>query len=205
MAVSVLIALVRHGLIRFWLSLTALCAVEVASSIALYAVHSHYAWYFYLYWAAAFLKSSIKLWLLCDILQSIPGTDFISKDVRLGILIAGIIMGLGAFAYAHHGSALWVKSDILGTVLLYERCISFFSLTFCVGLLTIVFLIGLGWESPGPGIVCGLGLQLGEATLRSIFLSQGHTARILSGYLDGLTHLVVLCLWFTTLSQKAEQ
>jgi hypothetical protein len=201
---AVLVALVRSR--APFPSLFALCSVQLLTSSTLFLIRSHYAAYFYTYWASAFLQSGLRLWLLIDVLRSIPGNSFIPRGFRQVVVIAGILIASGSAWVAHSGHVPWAMhlhskaGWMVDFVLINQQSVTFFCVTFCASLLTAVYLLGLRWSWQGASIACGLGLQLGGAALCSLLFSGDPHYRLTAQYLDGFTDIAVLILWYRGLT-----
>lgn len=193
-----------------WPSLLALCAFEATSSVLLFSIHHHYAAYFYIFWVSFCVKAAMRLWMLGDLVRSIPGASFIGVYARSLLLIAGTMMAVACALIVRDGGISWVATfrsssrfarELLGTAILSDRCVSFACLAFAAVVIAAIILIGLGWEREAATIACGLGLQLLGGALCSIFLSaQNHRVRGLADYLGNLFHLTVLAIWILALN-----
>jgi hypothetical protein len=203
-SLAVLIALVRSR--APFPSLFALCSVQLLTSSILFAVKVHYAEYFYIYWASTFLQSGIRLWLLCDVLRSIPGNSFIPRSFRLVVGITGVMIASGSAWVAHSGHVSWLPhlhskaGWIVDSVVINEQSVTFFCVTVCVSLLTAVYLLGLGWSRHGAFITCGLGLQMGVSALSSLLFAGSIPYRLTGQYLGGFTDIAVLIIWYRGLT-----
>lgn len=202
---ATLAVLLHQRLARAWPSVVTLLSLDLLLSVLLYFVRSHYAWYFYLFWGGSALRSMLSLWVMADTLRSIPGAGFIQTRARIVILSLTLAMAIGSGISAWGGQVGWVlelpnhgseAKLILQAILLYNRAVSFASLTLVVGVLGAVYLIGLGWDYAGATIASALGFQFTEVALRSVLFTESTGwLRLGADYLDGFTHLIVLAVW----------
>jgi hypothetical protein len=198
---AVIVALVWKRLIRAWPSLFALCTFQLLTTLVLFTVRHHYAWYFYTYWATSPIQSLLRLALLVEIIGCIPGTQFIARRFKWIVVSASSVIGLVAAVTVHTGHIAWIasspghKHQILESVLLFDRSISFFCLACCLLATTIVYLIGFGWDGCGPMIVSALAVQLTAFAFSSVLWSYFHQIKPYAEYFDEAVRIVVLCLW----------
>lgn len=176
--VVALLSIARSGMARRFPSLTFALIIELATDIFLDVLLHHptfYTAYFCTYWASVFLQSAIRLWVIADVVRSLPGIGFLPRSIYLFVGASGAAMAIASVAYSLHGSGLCpqmtnlsianaslrcldmcLRSNISAMVRLIDRCVCGGWLAFEIALLASIKALRLGWSRIGAHVANGI-------------------------------------------------
>lgn len=177
-----------------WPFLYSLAIFEILSEVILLNLtgHTHYAAYFYTYWASKIIRALLGLGLIFDIIRAIPGIGLAPRHLLIGFTAAAAAMTTGSAWLASSGGPQSFHFTMMALSL--DRCIAVTWATFSVSLFCAVGFCGLGW-TPTPLRVA--------ATFLVLTLISGANAYAMSAWLsiaykiDTFFSLCTVGVWIT--------
>lgn len=172
--ICVLASFWNKSLVARWPALFTSLALELAADLMLgflMYMHFPYATYFYVFWITSGIQSVVRLWIIGDIMRSFPGIDFLPGYVYQFVGIAGAVMAAASAIYCYHASPS-LGEELMGAVLILNRCICVAWLSFAVVVLASIKLINLGWSPNGARLGSGVFLRICAGAIASDLLAQ---------------------------------
>jgi hypothetical protein len=220
------ISVTRFGVMRRFPSLLFSLIIELATDVSLLILLHHprlYTAYFYTYWASVFLQSAMRLWIIADVVRSIPGIGFMPRSVYLFIGLSGATMAFASAMYCLHRSggpqlehclsasesirclAAWMRNDIASVVILIDRCVCIAWMAFSVSLLLCIKVLRLGWSPIGAHVANGITARICACFIVSRLIS-GHSAqaRHWANGFESLCSIAVFLFWFYQFSRPPQ-
>lgn len=198
---TVVVVILSRGAARRWPFLLALNVFDVLYSLVLFAILSHYATYFYIYWAGQGVRSLISIGLLHDVMKSLPALKFLPRRIGLAMsCFASVVTGGAVYlAYIHPSQTYRIVAEAL-TI---QQCATVAWAALAVCLLGCISFLGLGWGLEALNITSGFivsGLAaLIAAALTSSWPKQGHVIDLF----HICTDLLVLSYWIHSLCRPS--
>jgi hypothetical protein len=192
---SVLISLLRSGAMKRWPSIFTVCALNLVAYPVLLSLtgkgHS-YNTYFICYWALSAIQAALRLWIMADIVRSIPGISLVPAKSGLFFALLGIVLAIGTWATTFKDG---IAADRTAAIL-FDRCVNIALLTLMLAILAGIKTHRFGWERRSAYIAWGAFAHLVDKVAYSCVLSFGsHTWRIRANGLDSICYISVLIFW----------
>lgn len=202
---SVLACLLRSGSLRRWPSIFTVCALNLVAYPFLLSLtgkgHS-YNTYFICYWSLAAIQAALRIWIMADIVRSIPGSPLIPAKSGLFFALLGIFLAAGTWGATFKDG---IAADRTAAIL-FDRCVNIALLTLMLVLLAGIKSHRFGWDRRSACIAWGSLAHLIDKVAYSCVLSFGsHAWVIRANGLDSICYITVLAFWsycFYLLSQN---
>lgn len=189
---SVAAVMFRRESYRRWPSLFSLAIFELSLTLILFALSKHYAAYFYVYWGGYILRAFLGLWLVFDVIKSIPSVQYAPRSLSLAFLSIAIALAVGSAWLASSGGTQTFHITMMAFAL--GRCISVIWGTFAITLFMAIGFCGMGW-TPTP-------LRMASTFLFLVLISCADSYAMsiwpkLSFRIDEMFNLCIIGIWFS--------
>jgi len=200
-AAIIICVIARHRSGR-WPSVLSYCIVNLLASLIAYHYRLNGVRYFYTYYTAEGLSVLLRIWVMWDVLRSIPGRGLHPRNAWIVLLsmAAALIAGCTWMAV---GEARTPVAFLNAVTRLNIAC-SYIWMAFFMACLWTVKREILSWSRDGIQIVQSLTAQASTAILGSLLLT-GTAVSLVAGYLIGSAMAVfVLIAWLLCFIRKPE-
>lgn len=149
-----------------WPSVFAYCATYASGSILLYSQMPIYQHYFWIFWGREAILEVIRIWVVVDIVRSIPSGRFIPRPITIATAL--ISCSIGYIAWSAN-ACRWSLSHMLRA---HQWLAYVTKLNQCAT---------ASWGAALIGLLCGVGLSGFGLYRQAVRIASGYVALIISG------------------------
>lgn len=158
MQMTLAAAIFCRRLQRTWPSLLCYCCLALAFDAVMLSVSIRSQTYFVVYWLWLMVAPFLRLFVIGDVIRSIPASAIISRNIRLIIAaVATVLSACAGGASLHDGSPLKGLNHALSLI---DGSVSIAWGVFLVVVLASIWASRLGWSEAGARVVIGLAIYV---------------------------------------------
>ena len=198
---SVLICLFlwRTKRVSEWQALFVLCAFKAFSESGQLILQNHYAPYFWFYWCSDVVSAGLLMYVMADIIRSLPGERALSAEARKIFRTAAVMIALGGAWISFHASVT-ASDAVVRMAVLVDRSTDIAWGCFTAAALLSTVLLNLTWRLQGArvmtGYVVGMLVRVGASYA---YASKSKFITDLASQLDALVWALVCVYWLISL------
>jgi hypothetical protein len=197
-------AIIWRKLCRRWPSMLTFCLAALAFDVAIAFNRQNHTRYFYLYWTWIFVMALFRLWIMADVLRSIPGAALWEPSARLALAVAAFVIAAGSWIVTAHDGTIFGRT-YMGMTLLTDRCSSIASGVFFAVLLIGISASRLGWERTGALVSLGLAVKISGSIATACLFSFFRIGTFAGNCIQAFSSITALSIWLFALATVQQE